>query len=205
MLLDSDVELLLDSFPKVEYAIAYGSGVIQQSDYQYKNTKENPMPMVDLILVVDNSIQWHSENVIRNPTHYSPLLPVGPKLIASFQENLPAHLWFNTHVPMNSSRYPNRLMKYGVISKKHTLTDLTTWKDLYIAGRLHKPVHILKNNNEIELAVQKNLEHAIRTSLLLLPEKFTELELYLAVASLSYIGDPRMLFGENPRKVYLTS
>jgi mitochondrial translocator assembly and maintenance protein 41 len=30
---------------------------------------------------------------------------------------------------------------------------------------------------------------------------FREIDLYLSIASLSYIGDPRMLYGENPRKV----
>lgn len=92
-------------------------------------------------------------------------------------------------------------MKYGVISRRHITEDLHHWTDLYAAGRLHKPVHILKHDSLIEAAMQRNLESAIRTSLLLLPAEFTELELYLAMASLSYVGDPRMLIGENPKKV----
>ena len=41
----------------------------------------------------------------------------------------------------------------------------------------------------------------MRTSLLLMKPSFKELELYYTIASLSYIGDPRMLVGENPKKV----
>ena len=40
-------------------------------------------------------------------------------------------------------------------------------------------------------------------ALLLLPGQFNETEIYLKIASLSYIGDPRMYVGgENPRKVF---
>ena len=46
-----------------------------------------------------------------------------------------------------------------------------------------------------------NREHALRASLLLLPDVFCERDLYYSVASLSYVGDPRMLIGENPKKV----
>jgi translocator assembly and maintenance protein 41 len=92
-------------------------------------------------------------------------------------------------------------MKYGIISKTHAMNDLLRWTNLYLAGRLHKPVHIMKPNDEIELAMKRNFEQAIRTSLLLLPNRFNEVDLYMAVASLSYIGDPRMCLGENPKKV----
>ena len=92
-------------------------------------------------------------------------------------------------------------MKYGVISKGYMLEDLKTWSNLYTAGRLQKPVRILKHNTVIEAAIKLNLESAVRTSLLMLPEKFDEIDLYLNIAALSYVGDPRMYFGENPKKV----
>ena len=82
------------------------------------------------------------------------------------------------------------------------LKDLNDWTTLYAAGRLMKPVRSIKNgSNEIKNALLLNRLHAVRTSLLLMPIEFNEVELYQTIASLSYIGDPRMLIGENPRKV----
>jgi len=81
------------------------------------------------------------------------------------------------------------------------LDDLNEWRSLYIAGRLHKPIHILKHNESIENAISLNKEYAIRTALLLIPKLFDEFDLFTKIASLSYTGDPRMIVGENPKKV----
>lgn len=52
------------------------------------------------------------------------------------------------------------------------------------------------------LANQGNLLSALRVALLLLPERFTEMQLYNAIAGISYMGDPRMnMAAENPHKV----
>lgn len=195
-----DVKDLLSIFPAVEFAFSYGSGAVQQGGYQYKKNAAE-LPMLDIILVVEDSEAWHKENMLQNPGHYSSLLPMSFSQVAWVQENVPAQFWFNAYVAIPSGPQAGRLLKYGVISKKHALKDLLQWSNLYLAGRLHKPVHILKNNAVFEAALQTNREHAVRTALLLLPDKFTEIDLYMAVASLSYVGDPRMILGENPRKV----
>ena len=77
------------------------------------------------------------------------------------------------------------------------------WKWLYISGRLHKPVRIVQNLNEtkIQTLLESNLFSALNTALLCLPEKFSEQDLYLAIAGLSYAGDFRMLVGEDKNKV----
>lgn len=62
-------------------------------------------------------------------------------------------------------------------------------------------MRILLDDARVRLANQVNLASAFRTSLLLLPEHFTELELYEMIASISYMGDFRMQVGENPLKV----
>lgn len=201
MLCSDDALELLNTFPPVKFAFAYGSGVVEQGGYKYESMDPSKLPMLDLILVVDDALEWHTSNKIMNSTHYTPLLPLGSKYIAQFQELIPANLWFNAYIPMKSKKFAGRLMKYGVISKKHVLEDLNCWTNLYTAGRLQKPVHVLKGDPEIELAMQSNLESAVRTSLLMLPDKFEEIDLYLSIASLSYVGDPRMYLGENPKKV----
>jgi mitochondrial translocator assembly and maintenance protein 41 len=159
------------------------------------------LPMVDLIFVVENSESWHEKNMILNPSHYTTLFPLKASWIATLESDYGAGIWYNAMVPMRITRYPHRLMKYGVISRRKFLEDMLEWKYLYVAGRLHKPVQILKSQPHIKHAMERNRENAILTSLLLLPPRFTESDLFLTIAGLSYIGDPRMKYGENPKKV----
>lgn len=51
--------------------------------------------------------------------------------------------------------------------------------------------------------LKRNASAALRLSLLILPERFTELQLYEQIAGISYSGDPRMAVpgAENPEKV----
>lgn len=62
---------------------------------------------------------------------------------------------------------------------------------------------MLQADARVRLAQQVNLTSALRVALLLLPERFTEVELYTQIASLSYTGDFRMSVpgGENADKV----
>lgn len=207
MLLPEESEEILTAFPAIQFGMAYGSGAIQQggyTKYSYQRIAKGgdasrlnrmadrigagseDLPMIDFIFVVEDSVSWHKENLERNPSHYTSSIPfLTGKIIGMVQDNIPAYLWFNAYVPLKST---NRLMKYGVINRKNILTDLEHWNTLYIAGRMHKPVHIIKSDPEIEAAMENNRRHAVRTSLMLLPQKFSERDLFLTIASLSYIG-----------------
>ena len=90
-----------------------------------------------------------------------------------------------------------------VVSWDKLQEDLRTWRWLYLAGRLHKPVRASSGAAaaEVEAAHHANLLGAARTSLLLLPEDFSRYDFYMTIAGLSYAGDFRMQFGENPDKV----
>ena len=95
-----------------------------------------------------------------------------------------------------------RSVKYGVVSEHSFFKDLFSWKFLYLGGRLHKPVKWLTEKEPAFFqAVHYNLNAALLTALLLLPESFSEQELYITIASLSYTGDFRMNIGEDRRKV----
>ncbi|KAG8856451.1 Mitochondrial translocator assembly and maintenance protein 41 [Tulasnella sp. 330] len=169
----------------IRYAFAYGSGVFKQSGYEKSASKEPPM--LDFIFAVSHPDHWHSINMHQNPSHY-PLLArlAGGSLVSRFQ-NISPGLWFNPYASVNGVT-----IKYGVTTVESLTSDLLTWRTLYSAGRMHKPVRIIKDDPRIRLTQQVNLASALRASLLMLPEEFTEKQLFEKIAGISYTGDPRM-------------
>ncbi|XP_023029769.1 phosphatidate cytidylyltransferase, mitochondrial [Leptinotarsa decemlineata] len=184
---------ILSRFPQnFTFCFAYGSGVKKQLQ---NKPSEN---MIDLIFCVNNPQSWHEANLRTNSSHYSGLKHFGHNFVARYQENFGAKVYFNTLIP-----FDDFYIKYGVVSTNDLVTDLLEWSDLYIAGRLHKPVEIIKKplSSELETALQLNLQSAVHAALLILPESFTEYEFYHTISNLSYSGDFRMTFGENKNKV----
>ncbi|GAB7366250.1 hypothetical protein MBLNU230_g7808t1 [Neophaeotheca triangularis] len=202
----------------IRYAFAYGSGVFSQklSDSADGSSVLSPHPhppkavedwqkgghkIIDFIFGVSHTQHWHSLNLTQHPEHYSGLkyLPYSSAAISKIQDNFGAGVYFNPYINANGT-----MIKYGVVNLDTLCRDLSEWDTLYLAGRLQKPVKILRDDPKVRLANQVNLISAVRTALLSLPEKFTERQLYERIAGLSYLGDPRMnsyLGGENPRKV----
>ncbi|KAK9348520.1 mitochondrial matrix Mmp37-domain-containing protein [Lipomyces starkeyi] len=176
----------------IRFAFAYGSGVFSQGQSYQKS-----MPQVDLIFGVTYTQHWHSLNISQYPDHYSFLRRLGSGAVSYVQDNIGPGVYFNPYVEINGMT-----VKYGVVRIDTLCRDLLSWDTLYLSGRLHKPVKILRDDPSIRLANQRNLFSVIRVALLLLPEKFTEQELYHTIASISYMGDPRMnVAAENPNKV----
>ncbi|KAH7641330.1 Phosphatidate cytidylyltransferase, mitochondrial [Dermatophagoides farinae] len=201
---------------EISYCFAYGSAVFDQSIQNgntVNNTPSPPLPssksrMVDLVLAVDDPIRWHRANMSKNWSHYSGLRYFGPKNVANIQRKFAAKIYYNTLVPIESDLF----IKYGIISTEDFLNDLLDWETLYLSGRLHKPILVLheniKSNDEQDFsvrnlynAIELNRHSALHAALLLLPEKFTEKQLYMTIANLSYSGDFRMWFGEDRSKV----
>lgn len=186
---------IIGSFPNdgMQMAFAYGSGVFKQTGHA--DMSKN---MLDYIFVVDDAHKWHHQNIKMYPKHYSFLRFFGAKRIAKIQDNYGAGIYFNTLV-----QHEGTLIKYGVISTDRLVTDLLDWDTLYVSGRLHKPVKLLviPTNKHLLSAMHINLQSAMHSALLLLPESFTEEELYTKITSLSYSGDFRMQFGEDRNKV----
>ena len=98
----------LQRFPKqCDLAFAYGSGVFQQDGNVSKSN------MTDFIIVVNNSEEWHAENLELNPKDYSGVMSMlGPKIISEVQDKFGAKCYFNTLIP-----FEDGLIKYGVINR----------------------------------------------------------------------------------------
>ena len=193
-IMDPAYKEMLENFPNgISIACAYGSGVFKQTGH--KSLKDN---MIDFIFVLDDPLKWHKKNIERHPEHYSFLKHLGSGAVASLQEDFGAGVYFNSLIRVN-----NRLIKYGVVSQKCFQEDLIDWTSMYIAGRLHKPVLILKGENDKTFSELqgRNLYSAIRCALLCLPEKFEDKVLFLEIAGLSYGGDFRMIIGEDKEKI----
>ncbi|XP_049717819.1 phosphatidate cytidylyltransferase, mitochondrial isoform X8 [Elephas maximus indicus] len=171
---------ILSHFPEeLSLAFAYGSGVYRQAGPN-ANQKN---PMLDLVFTVDDPVGWHSKNLKKNWSHYSFLKVLGPRTITTVQNNFGAGVYYNPLIKCDG-----RLIKYGVISTSILIEDLLTWNNLYIAGRLQKPVKIVAMNENATLraALDKNLKSAVNAAFLLLPESFSEEELFIEIAGLSY-------------------
>ncbi|KAI9677309.1 MAG: Mitochondrial translocator assembly and maintenance protein 41 [Trizodia sp. TS-e1964] len=198
----------------IRYAFAYGSGVFPQGAPSAASTSSkssihpSPSPaiaaaqrgsgkVIDFIFGVSYTQHWHSLNLQQHRDHYSALGHLGSAVVSYVQDEWGAGVYFNPYVTVNGT-----LIKYGVVNLDTLCRDLSEWDTLYLAGRLQKPVKILRDDPRVRLANQVNLISALRTALLLLPPNFTEKELYGAIAGISYMGDPRMSMpSENPNKV----
>lgn len=77
----------------MEMAFAYGSVAFKQKNHNSNDS------MLDLVFVVKNTKQWHTQNVDRNPTHYSCLRYGGADVITKVQEHrLGGQVYYNTLV-----------------------------------------------------------------------------------------------------------
>jgi len=187
---------ILDNFPKTGLSLVfgYGSRVVEQAT----NATDS---MTDIIFAVDDPVSWHQENLLTNSHHYSAIkyFRDNSKKITNIQDNFGANIYYNPFV-----RVDGVLIKYGVIRTHYLIQDLNKWTQLYVAGRLHKPIELLfynSENTELKTALRFNKESALRAALLQLPESFDTIDLYRTIARLSYSGDIRMRFGEHKNKI----
>ncbi|KAF8743759.1 hypothetical protein AX14_000726 [Amanita brunnescens Koide BX004] len=176
----------------IRYAFAYGSGVFEQDGYS-----DAERPMLDFMFAVTHSSHFHSINMHQHASHY----PLHARLFGSSYvssiEALAPGVWFNAYVPVNGV-----MIKYGVTTIDNLCADLLNWRTLYLAGRMHKPLRVIKDDARVRLTQQVNLTSAVRAALLTLPDEFSETQLFERIAGISYSGDPRMwLPAENRGKV----
>ena len=193
---------VLKRFPPCDLVVAYGSGVMKQA-----GSSKTEQPMLDLIFAVPDAREWHKDNLALNRSDYAwPLSLFSGGMVANFQSIGGAQILYHPYVDApdlepNGSGPPLQL-KYGVISANDLATDLRDWTTLFCSGRLHKPAVVLQQNPQFRRLLRFNLEAALHTAVLLLPPKFSERDLYVSIAGLSYTGDPRFTIGaESSSKV----
>uniref|UniRef100_A0A0N4ZYZ0 Phosphatidate cytidylyltransferase, mitochondrial n=1 Tax=Parastrongyloides trichosuri TaxID=131310 RepID=A0A0N4ZYZ0_PARTI len=174
-----------------DYVFAYGSGAISQGDTNMHDK------MVDFIVVTNDPLKFHMDNIGQNPGHYSFLRKFGPVCITKLQTRFCARVYYNTNIQSG-----NRFIKYGVISTDNLLQDLYDWNWLYVAGRMQKPVlSVLQPTEKIKEAAQINRISALQFALLMVGDTFTYEDLFKQIVGISYNGDFRQKFGEDKNKI----
>lgn len=208
---------------EVVYAFGYGSGVFsQQID---GDETEDTTKMIDMIVVVRDAWKFHQANLAINPSHY--WVPPGVSNAAAW------FTWWQRYKPPSwLGRNPGVYffltdkVKYGVVQIDDLNADLSHWSYLYLAGRMHKPVLTLVDEENpgtlgVELASSithcqesVNLPAALASAILLLSssneheedaiteKSVSSVEVYQQICGLSYLGDFRVQYGaEDPQKI----
>ena len=142
--------ILSKNFPirNIKAIYGYGSGIFPQ--------KDNTPKMIDLIFIVDNSQNFHKENLIRNKNHYSKLARLSIFFL-NYVNNHGTKIYYNPNVLLEN----NINIKYGIISHKDFIENLNNWDNLFIAGRFHKPVKEIFPGEIIEKINSENFEGKI--------------------------------------------
>jgi len=158
-----------------------------------------PGKTLDLIFGVDNLGKWLEANMVLNPSHY----PVGariagPQLLALLACELGSGVKYHVGPKV---RVGGVRVKYGVVQMDVMKSDLQGWDTLHLSGRMQKPVVLLKWNADMASAQYSNLERSLGLARILLPEQFSEFDLWRKTTELSYRGDVRTYFNaEDPLK-----
>ncbi|HAB66768.1 MAG TPA: hypothetical protein DCE23_05320 [Firmicutes bacterium] len=170
----------------------YGSAVFKQA-----NVNGNcESPAIDIIFVVEDLKIWHQKNMYINPSDYS--------LIGRLHLNYSSNTRLkgrNRITYLSNIKEANRTFKYGVIEVEDFIRSLETWENIFVAGRFQKPILKVSTTEEIDKAINYNRHCALLIASILSAEKTTIYSLYNILCGLSYYGDARMSFAENPHKV----
>ncbi len=186
------LEQFIKERPKVIGAFGYGSGVFKQLGYNDKMKTQ-----LDLILITEEKelYQWHKENIKLNKKDYSMM---GKTYIKLSKDNCGGHnnLTYTTNI-----KYQGTLIKYGVTTIEWLIKNLNTWDNFYLPARFQKPILPIITTKELDESIEKNRTSALLTAILMNEEDTSKEKILLDLCSLSYLGDTRMKFGENPNKV----
>ncbi len=177
--------------PDAKGVFGYGSAMFKQDGYT-----EEQKPQRDLIFIVDDIKQWHLDNMQMNPNDYSLLgklylTNASVKRIKGLNK-----ITYVTQIQSGEDKY-----KYGVIEEEDFVYNLSTWENMFVAGRFQKPTFKINSTRKLDAVIKFDQDSAFRVACLLAPEETTLSNLFRILCGLSYMGDTRMSVAENPNKV----
>ena len=186
------IENFIGKRPDVVAAYGYGSGVFKQEGYT-----SNDKAQIDLIFIVENIKEWHLENISKNPNDYSLLAKYFFKTAKTEKLKGKTGVTYQSNINEDDS-----LFKYGVIEKKDLINNINSWNSFYMPGRFQKTIKTIKDDDNIREYIEKNRYNAMLVAALLQKENIvSKKDLIETIVSLSYMGDTRMAFAENPKKI----
>lgn len=186
-----DILKFMSTRPEVNAIIGYGSGINPQKG------QEKRKPQIDLIVVVDDLKKWHLDNIKMNPSDYSFSAKNYFRLASEKNMKSGGKICYMTYIPFEGNEY-----KIGTIQREDFENDLDNWETFYMAGRMQKPILIVKADKELEAKIKKNRQYAVNVcDIVSDTDSIDERDYYINLAGLSYIGDTRMGIAENPDKV----
>ena len=186
-----EIKDFINNRPNVVAAYGYGSKLFKQ------DTNLSNDSLIDLILVVENIKNWHKQNMEMNPNDYT-------KISASFFNKAYSEvIKGSTKIAYISDvRENNKSFKYGTVEFMDLLTSLNTWLSFYMPGRFQKTIYPFKENEMLSEAIENNRRGALLVASFLQDDVLvTKKDLFKTLVGLSYMGDTRMLFAENPKKI----
>ena len=191
MEIKDEIKIFLNCRPDVVASYGYGSGVFEQTGYTKKDH-----PQIDLILAVKDIRQFHKENMELNPGDYSFTGKIFYNTSSAETIKGPNKITYQSNIRENGLTF-----KYGVIEANDLYHQLITWKRFYLAGRFQKQILEIDHDARLSKAIEANRRYALITALKSLEDYDDITELYEKIVSLSYIGDTRMKYFENPNKI----
>lgn len=190
--MNEQIEKFISNRPEAIAVYGYGSGVFKQSGYTSKDK-----PQIDLIIVVDDLRKWHIENMKLNRHDYSLTGKIYFKHAKLSKLKGMTGITYVSNIEENNS-----VFKYGTIELSDLLNQLNTWEHFYLAGRFQKTIYPIKETDDLRKAIEKNRENALLVATYLQDKDIVaKKDILVTLCGLSYLGDTRMKFAENPRKV----
>ena len=192
--MNKNIEEFINRRPDVVAAYGYGSGMFKQAGYTSKDK-----PQIDLIFIVDDNHlrAWHIENMKLNRKDYSLIGRVFFKYAPLSILKGRTGITYVSNIEENGSTF-----KYGTIELSDFLNQLDTWEHFYLTGRFQKTIYPIKETKELKNGIEKNRENALLVAAYLQnKDVVTKKDILVTLCGLSYLGDTRMKFAENPKKV----